>query len=312
MRNSAYRGSALLTALFIITIVAIVTTAMTTRLSIDIQRTTMIDDTDKLQLASQSVMFWAMDRLSDPKQSLQNLNTRGKVLTLPKSLQFLVPNITLNGELYDLQARFNINSLYNKNYEGVLFGLLSELQIGSGSFERKDKLDSILYWLQPIQPNGHHDTWYDRYARQTPPYFPSHLPMSNLSELRLVYGISARMYQKLEPYLCALPETTPININTASQSLLLALGAGMKESEIAHIISERAQHPYKDLNTLTPLLQKYQIQSSILTTESQYFLLITTASYADVMLKTYTQLKRSKDKSGLWNVSILSQSINSP
>lgn len=309
MRN---RGSALLTALFIITIVAIVTTAMTTRLSIDIQRTSMIDSTDKMQLASQAVMVWAMDRLSDPKQPLHNLDTHGKVLNLPKSLQFLVPNLTLTGELYDLQARFNINNLYNNTYEGILFGLLSELQIGSGSFERKDQLDAILYWLKPIQPKGNHDTWYDRYARQTPPYFPSHLPMSNLSELRLVYGISARSYQKLEPYLCALPDTTPININTASQTLLLALGSGMKETDISSIISKRNQHPYKDLNTLTPLLNKYHIEPSVLTTESQYFLLITTAYYTDVMIKTYTQLSRIKDKTGLWNVSVLSQSINTP
>ena len=309
MRN---RGSALLTALFIITIVAIVTTAMTTRLSIDIQRTSMIDSTDKIQLASQAVMFWAMDRLSDPKQPLHNLDTHGKVLKLPKSLQFLVPNLKLTGELYDLQARFNINNLYNNTYEGILFGLLSELQIGSGSFERKDQLDAILYWLKPIQPKDNHDTWYDRYARQTPPYFPSHLPMSNLSELRLVYGISARRYQKLEPYLCALPDTTPININTASQTLLLALGSEMKETDIASIISKRNQHPYKDLNTLTPLLNKYHIKPTVLTTESQYFLLITTASYADVMIKTYTKLSRIKDKTGLWNVSVLSQSINTP
>jgi general secretion pathway protein K len=48
-------GGALLTALFIMTLVAIVATAMSTRLQLDIYRTRLIVTYDKLYLASQAI-----------------------------------------------------------------------------------------------------------------------------------------------------------------------------------------------------------------------------------------------------------------
>ena len=54
------RGSALLTALFIMTLVAIVATAMSTKLQVDIYRTRLTLTHDKLYLASQGVAVWAL------------------------------------------------------------------------------------------------------------------------------------------------------------------------------------------------------------------------------------------------------------
>ena len=63
------RGSALISALFIMTLVAIAATAMSTRLQLDIYRTRLTISSDKLFLASQAVTFWAMHTLSN--ESLQ-------------------------------------------------------------------------------------------------------------------------------------------------------------------------------------------------------------------------------------------------
>lgn len=309
MLKKTQKGSALLTALFIITLVAIVATAMSTRLKLDINRIGMVNNSDQLHLADQAVTFWAMERLMDPKQRLQNVNAIGKVLTYPKTLQ-LVPNIKLSGYLVDLQARFNLNNLSDTQYQPIFFGLLSELNIGSASFERKNILDAILNWLQPLQSNATHDEWSDKYARQTPPYLPGHMPMRNISELRLVYGISAKRYQKLEPYVTVLPETAGININTASKVLLSSLGDGIKDDDLNHILNERQQKPYKDINALVAVLEKYHIQAETVVVESHYFLVVAQAEQADITIRVYTVLKRNKDKTGLWHVSIVSQAVN--
>lgn len=67
LRAKIMKGSALLTALFIMTLVAIVATAMSTKVQLDIYRTRLILTHDKLYFASQAVTFWSMGQLADKK-----------------------------------------------------------------------------------------------------------------------------------------------------------------------------------------------------------------------------------------------------
>ncbi|MFZ4077782.1 MAG: type II secretion system minor pseudopilin GspK, partial [Legionellaceae bacterium] len=53
------KGSALISALFLMTLVAIGATAMSSRLQLDIYRTRLILTSDALSLASEAVTFWA-------------------------------------------------------------------------------------------------------------------------------------------------------------------------------------------------------------------------------------------------------------
>ena len=60
--KSGSKGSALISALFLMTLIAIVATAMSSRLQFDIYRTRLVIASDKLYLSSQYVMFWALDK----------------------------------------------------------------------------------------------------------------------------------------------------------------------------------------------------------------------------------------------------------
>ncbi|MCM5063369.1 general secretion pathway protein GspK, partial [Escherichia coli] len=58
-----------------------------------------------------------------------------------------------------------------------------------------------------------------------PPYLAANQPMQDVSELRLIRGIDARLYRKLLPYVCVLPTSDlSVNVNTLldSQAPLLA------------------------------------------------------------------------------------------
>lgn len=105
------RGSALLTALFIMTLVAIVATAMSTRLQLDIYRTRLIINHDKLYLASQAITFWALSELNNKNIKLTKLTEQGMVDEYPKNMDAIYPQVQLSGGIYDLQARFNLNNL---------------------------------------------------------------------------------------------------------------------------------------------------------------------------------------------------------
>lgn len=109
------KGSALLTALFIMTLVAIVATAMSMRLQQDIYRTRLVITQDKLYLASQAVTFWALNELLDKNNRFTKTNPLGMVAQYPKNMESIYNQVQLSGGLFDLQARFNLNNLVEKN-----------------------------------------------------------------------------------------------------------------------------------------------------------------------------------------------------
>jgi len=313
MRRLTHKGSALLTALFIITLISIVATAISVRVRNDIQTIHLIETSDQLYLASQAIGIWAIDRITDPKQQLGKVSQKdGAILNFPGKLQHTYPNITLSGQLFDLQSRFNLNTLTNQQNQPFFYGLLGALKIGDTSQERKELMDSVIYWIQPPKMTTTHDEWHDKYARQKPVFFPSQMPMYHPSELRLIYGVSSKYYQALAPMVTALPEATPINLNTVPATLLRLLGTNLRDNDIKHILQVRSSKPFKDPQEIAPIIEKYHIPNGLLTVESHYFLAVATIKSTDISMQVFMTLKRQKDKTGLWHASILTQSINTP
>lgn len=316
MRNKSWlrqQGGALITALFMITLIAIIATALSMRIRSEIQTTQLIETTDRLYLAAQAVGIWAIDRITDPKQELGKMNPKdGSILNFPKSMQKIYPNIIISGQLFDLQGRFNLNNMGNSQFQAIFYSLLGQLHIGQSSMARKELVDAVVYWVQPPRLMSTHDEWHDKYARQKPTYFPSQMPMYHPSELRLVYGFSAAYYQKLLPFIATLPEATPLNVNTAPLTLLSALSPDLKAADLKHILQTRMSKPFKNPQELTPLVEKYHLPRELLTVESHYFLAIATLQSDDISMQTFVLLKRQKNVSGegLWHASIITQSIN--
>lgn len=312
MHNIRHQGSALLTALFIITLIAIVATAIGVRIRNTIQSIHLIETSDQLFLASQAVEIWAIDRITDPKQELGVVQKDGSIIDFPKALRHIYPHVTLRGQLFDLQGQLNVNNLSNEQYQPIFYALLGKLKIGNTSQERKELMESVLYWITPPKMMSTHDEWHDKYARLSPAYFPSQMPMYHKSELRLVYGMSAKYYRALAPFVTVLPEASAINLNTVSPTLLSTLGFHMSGNDLQHILQVRRNKPFKHPDEIKPVIEKYHVPQNLLTVDSHYFLAVATATSVDLSMQVFFTLKRQKDKSGLWHASILTQSINTP
>ena len=305
----AYFGSALLSALFIMTLVAIAATAMSTRLQIAIYRTHSVITSDKLYLASQAVTYWTIDELSQNKP-LSSSNRGGKLLDFPKKLESIYPQITVQGELYDLQAKFNINNLQDPKWHPYFFRFLKSVLKKTNNQERKVLLEAIKYWINPYQPGRGHDDYLQYYLKQSPAYLPSFQAMRNISELRLIKDMSPSQYQTLLANITALPEKTPINLNTAPEIILRSFGDGLNESQVSELLNARIMRGGIDPQQLSPLLQKLNIPSDQVTIESNYYLSIAMASTEDLHVVTYTMIKRLREKTGLVTIKIISQSLN--
>ena len=124
--------------------------------------------------------------------------------------------------------------------------------------------------------------------------------------------VDEKLYQALVPFITALPEVTPININTAPKILLSTLGNGLNKSQVNELWQKRKEQYIQNITEIEPLLQKLNVLNSSLTTESQYFLCIASASTPELEIKVYSVLKRGKDKQGKLTIQLLNESINIP
>lgn len=305
-----HRGSALLTALFIMTLVAIVATAMTTRLQLDIYRTRLIVTHDKLYLASQVVTFWSLNELTDKTKLFTRLNEQGMVEQFPSKLGTIYDRVTLSGGLYDLQARYNLNNILEKKSMMSFINLIKNV-LQSNDTASTNLALSVKDWLSAYELARGKDAYTAYYLSQKPPYFPSHQIMQSSSELRLVKDIDAATFLAFEPFITVLPETTPINLNTAPKQLIMSLGNGISEVQANELIMARGEDGIKDIKDINELLKKLDLPNEQITIESQYFLNVANASSEDFNIVVYTLLKRSKDNQGKLSVSIIRESINS-
>jgi len=305
------RGSALITALFIMTMVAIIATAMSSRLQLDIHRTHLIQRSDRMYLASQAVTFWAIDRLSQPKLSFVAHDPSGQVLVFPKTLQTIYPNMRIEGELIDLQSKFNLNNVSERAYLPIFYGLLERLFPHLYSQERKSILDATTNWVNgKVDDSLTHNEWFERYSKQNPVYFPGYQFMQHVSEFRTVFGIDAKRYTTLLPFITALPEPTLININTAPKAILMSLGDGLSSLDADAIIKIRQNDAIDEFGRIHFFMTKYNIPQQTITLSSHYFLSIARVYIDDIVFTNYTVIKRYEGRRGKLVLSVLSESFN--
>ncbi len=212
---------------------------------------------------------------------------------------FPVEGGVLTGRIDDLQGRFNLNSLID-----------DQGKIASLPQERLQKLmtdlginaalaDAIVDWLDgdatPVSQAGAED---DFYLSQTPPYRAANTKMESLSELMLIRGyrkLPKEKRQKLEQQLTTLPAATAINVNSARDELLRAIG--FKNDAIQTIRNRLAKNgagPIQSLDELKSLKLLPEDKLDGLTTTTEYFLLTATAQIGRARLKQYSIIHRSQ------------------
>lgn len=305
------KGSALLSALFLMTLVAIAATAMSSRLQLDIYRNRITTQSDDLYLASQAVQYWSMNTLSEANLLLRGLDAQGRVLNYPSALEGIYPDIRVQGVVYDLQSRFNLNNLVRVNDKLSFLCLLQETTQAVPKSVLSNIVEATASWVSAFQPERGQDELTTYYLKQKPPYLPGYQPMQSISEWRLVAGVSPAIYRATYPYLTALPVPTPINLNTASEVVIQCLGNGLNPSQVAEIIALRTSKKTLEMRDFSLLIDKMNINPQQISVDSQYFLSIATVTSVDLKLQRYTVIQRVKGQDGKYTTHILAETLNS-
>lgn len=141
-----------------------------------------------------------------------------------------LPEGRVEGRLRELGGCFNLNRLDGQGdeiavqrFERLLRALKLDVAISS----------QVRDWIDPDntpQPGGAEDT--SLQARR-PGYRSANRPLQHLSELRLLPAVDAKVYDTLSPHVCALPATTPMNLNTISVELWMSLdeNIGLRQAQ---------------------------------------------------------------------------------
>jgi len=293
--RSNLQGSALLTALFIMAIAAIMATALMRRIQNDIHQTTSIIQQDKRYLATQVVKFWAIDHLLR-----QNTPAIFPIQTIH------YPGIILQGTIEDQQAKFNLNNLYTITYQVSFEHLIGTVIPDLPIKQRRRLATAVSQWIILNPPEK--DPFLSTYQHQH--YFPGYQPMQSPSELRLVAGITAPIYQALKPYITVLPEITPINLMTAPKNILLSLGNGLNEAQVQQILKMRDHPENRSLSKFQPLLKQWDIAPESVSLESRYFLVSAKASDDKKTLNWYTTLIRTVNRDKTVTVRVIREGAN--
>jgi len=134
---------------------------------------------------------------------------------------FPVDNGTISGSLKDFRSCFNINAIAQADSDNgralpvrQFQALLEALEIEE--YQAEVISESVRDWIDTNNTVDGSQGAEDRiYEARTVPYLTANNLMVDISELRGVQGVTAAIYERIVPYLCALPvEDQLINVNT--------------------------------------------------------------------------------------------------
>jgi general secretion pathway protein K len=237
-QKASQQGVALVTALLVVSLVTVAAVAMAARFQVDMRRTGNLLNGEQAYAYALAAESWAYVILRrDTKESKHDSLDEDWSTALPP---IPVEGGFVNGQVEDLQGRFNVNNLFSaggeldKNQLDYYKRLLEVLGL------EPELAAALQDWIDPdinaTFPDGAED---DEYLLADVPYRAANRPLVDISELRLVKGYTPEVLAVLEPHVTALPAATKINVNTATPLVLLALHADLEEDDVEQLIADR-------------------------------------------------------------------------
>ncbi|MDE2346082.1 MAG: type II secretion system minor pseudopilin GspK, partial [Gammaproteobacteria bacterium] len=286
---------------------AMLATSMIWDRELDIRRFANIKQGDQAMEYALGAEAWAEQIL------LRDFQKHGELINMNQSWATQLPPLpieggTLSGHLQDLQGLFNINNLAAANAAQSSAALAQFQRLLIGLNLDPGIANAVTDWVnagdQPHYPGGAKDEFYSQLA---PPYLAAEQPMTDVSELLLVKGVTPQVYAALLPYVCALPlhapdaapgapgQPTSVNINTAPAPVLASLSEGISQGAAAAAVQARQQQVFVSVGELQNLLQRTLAVGLKPGLASSYFLLTVRVQIGSTEFTLYSLLYRASN-----------------
>ena len=255
--NPKERGSALLTVLLLVAVMAVVASTALERVALATRMTGNGGAVDQARAFADAGTEMARLRINDLVESNPaKITLAGGWMGTPQTIP--VPGGLATAQVTDGGNCFNLNSVVSGRSEALLkvrpvgvsqFQALLEA-LGVDARQAATAASSLADWVDSDtvpQPGGAED---ETYAGMERPYRAANRMMIDPSELRAVAGITPAIYDLVKPWICALPVTdlSPININTLlpAQAPLFAmlLPGELSVAQARQLLAQRPEDGY--------------------------------------------------------------------
>ena len=297
------RGIALISAMLIATFATAAAVAILKRQHTEIRRTANVTTADRAgqRLAAIEALALETVRLDASRSQINDFSEGWATRSFEAS--------DASGSIEDLQARFNLTNLspfYGSSQPGngdradgksarerlaeMRFRLLlNALEIDTSIVQ------AILDWTDADSatrfPNGAED---DYYLGTDQPYRAANRPLVSARELLLVRGVSQDIFERLEPFVVALSEPTPVNINTAPLEVLMSVAPGIDRALAAMLIRVREVQPFISVQSFMnhQLLLGLPVRATEFAVSSRWFALNAVIRVDTLRFRSSTTLYR--------------------
>ncbi len=263
------RGSATITALIVVSISTLIISGLMWRQEVQVrqlehrrlqQQAVWIErsaiDLARVVLREDLRSGGVADFVGEP-WSLPLAQSRVAEFFKSTDLPYEIENMTIRGQLIDAQSRFNLRNLLSNDgqqFNAVGISIYSRL-LNLLGLETQLANPTALFLLK----NG--------------------LAFDHSEQLRSIPGYSEKSIQLLSQYVITLPKATPINLNTASIEVLMAISPSISRDEAEKITLARVMQPFKSAGEFLKLLEsvvaspsQMVIDNSQIDVKSQFWL----------------------------------------
>jgi len=309
------QGIALITVLMIMAIMITVAATMTGRLTLSLKRTEGL-------IFSQSVYWYGQAAADFGRMVLEEDFSDSEVVNLDQNwalqdMVFPLENGSISGQFRDMRSCFNLNALITQDEDDIratqitqFQSLLEELDISD--YNAEIIAESTRDWVDSNSTSdasqGAEDSIYE--ARGVAHLAANQL-MVDVSELRAVQGVSQNIYERIEPYLCAIPTTEQkINVNTVSieqGELLYSLfekDFDLSVDEFVSLLEDRPSSGWDSVDDFlaSSILSELAVTAEIkgqLSVTSEYFQLNGNAEFAERITALHILFEISESKASV-------------
>lgn len=284
------QGFALITVLLVVALVTIIATQLIYQQSLTVQRST-----NMLHQAQATSVAWGLEawikkglKLDAEQSKIDHLQEQWALPMLPVPFE----GGEISGQLFDMQARINLNNLQETNkdkrkrWNKVVKRFLEKQEI------EPTLQEVITDWIDKDNNASIYGAESDHYLLKEPAYRTANQKLVLVQELGLLEGFTPKIIKQIKPFVATLPKITTININTADKIVLQSL-ADWLTAEIAQAwLENRKESPAKKRDDFWTFMQeqspglelaeiKKDFPDYIIDVKSDFFFLIGLVEYGE-------------------------------
>ena len=288
------QGVAIVLALAVVALAALAVTAMMVSQSIWARQVELTAEHDQARQLVQAGLDWARAVLSDDRRT-----SAVDYLGEPWAMQLPpipVDNGSLTGHIEDQQGKFNLNNLLTDGKVNLaqldhFRRLLAVLALPPAL------ADTLADWIDADSTPQPQDGAEDAYYLSLPsPYLAANRPLIDVAELALVRGFDDGVRARLRPFVTALPRFTPVNVNTASPEVLVAVVDGLSLDDARALVAQRDRVYFRNLpEFFAQLPHGLSVSPKNISVSSDYFLVTMQVTIGAAQARGVALLDREND-----------------